>query len=112
MRKALKLKKFLGIVALVSLMTLGSASTVLGAEVAGGKQANSACTLEPQVTKNEPGICASQPIGSVATQKSPASPTSSPGFDPMWIAVAAASFAALAVAGGFSLFRHRPHPIA
>lgn len=112
MRKALKLKKVAGVVALVSVMSLGLASAALAGEVAGGKQANSACTLDAKVLKNEPGLCSSRPIGSVATQRNPGSPTSSPGLDPMWFAVAG-MIAAAAVAGtGLTLYRHRPHPVA
>lgn len=112
MRKALKLKKAAGVVTLVSLMSLGLASTSFAAEVSGGKQANSACTLDPQVTKNEPGLCASQPLYSVATQRNPGSPTTSPGLDPMWIGVVALIVAVVAAGSGITLYRHRPSPIA
>jgi len=112
MRKVLNLKRIAGVVALVSVMSLGLASTAFAGEVAGGKQANAACTLDASVLKNEPGLCSSQPVGSVATQRSPGSPTTSPGLDPMWIAVAGMIAAAVVAGTGITLYRHRPHPIA
>lgn len=110
MRKVLNLKSTAGIVTLVALMSLGVSSTAFAGEVAGGKQANSACTLEPQVTKNEPGLCYSQPVNSVVTESVPSTPAGS-SLDAVWIALAAAIAAVAATGTAVRFYRHKPHPI-